>query len=91
MLSLWIFAREPDADPPNRLIVPVICPQEAAMRINLADCEDGRERRVIREHIVAPVELRGWRFVSSSVFPNPTCKGLFPWEIAARTEGQQDG
>lgn len=63
--------------------VPVICPETAATRLNLADCEDHRAQRVFGEHVVGAVELRGWRWVAAQVYPPPDGMGVFPWEQVA--------
>jgi hypothetical protein len=82
MISVWLFARAPEPAPPGLQCVPVICPEPAAARLNLADCEDHRTQRVYGEHIVGAVELQGWRWMAAQVYPQSG--GQFPWEFEAR-------
>ncbi len=81
MTSVWMFAPEPVVMRPRFTSVPIICPEPVAVRVNLAECED-RPPRVFGEHVVGPVELRGWRWVAAQVYP--LFGGRFPWELEAR-------
>ena len=83
MTSVWMFARAPAVMRPAVATVPVICPADAAVRLNLADCEDDRPQRVIEEHVVGEVELRGWRWVAAQVYPRRDQQGVFPWEVSS--------
>ena len=81
MTSVWMFAREPVVMRPGFSSVPVICVSNAAAQVTLRDAEGGPQR-VFGEHVVGNVELRGWRWVASQVFPQ--LGGQFPWELEAR-------
>lgn len=83
MTSVWMFARAPQVMRPGFLSVPVICMEQIAARLTLADCEDDRPQRVYGEHVVGAVELRGWRWVAAQVFPRADGMGVFPWEKVA--------
>lgn len=83
MTSVWMFARAPQVMRPGFLTVPVICTEQIAARLNLAECEDDRPQRVYCEHVVGAVELRGWRWVAAQVFPRSDGLGVFPWEKVA--------
>lgn len=82
MTSVWMFACAPAVMRPGVLIIPIVCPADAAARLNLADCEDDLPQRVHGEHQVGDVELRGWRWVAAQVYPGAIVKGSFPWEVA---------
>ena len=75
-----MFARAPVIMRPGFISVPVLCPSEAATRLNLTECEDHRPQRVYGEHVVGAVELRGWRWVAAQVYPRADGMGVFPWE-----------
>lgn len=83
MTSVWMFARAPLVMRPGFFSVPVICTEQIAARLTLADCEDDRQQRVYGEHVVGTVEMRGWRWVAAQVFPRPDGMGVFPWETVA--------
>lgn len=82
MTSVWMFTRAPAPPVASLMTVPVICPEAAATRISLAECED-RPPRILGEHLVGAVELRGWRWVATQVYPQ--FRGRFPWELQRQT------
>lgn len=81
MTSVWMFARPPVLTRPPIESVPVICPETAASRVNLS-CSGSQPQRILRQHVVGAVELRGWRWVAKQVFPE--FGGQFPWEREVR-------
>ena len=90
LMSVWAFAPRPET-PPNITVIPAIMPEAVALKVKLADLEDGRERRVYGEHIVGNAELRAWRWVAKSVYQSQGGAGVFPWEIIFGTEASQHG
>lgn len=78
MTTQWLFA-----DPPNEeehgQTVPVLVPEEVAVRLVLTDLE-GPIQRVVRDHPVVGVEARRWRWAAIVARPNDQGEGRFPWE-----------
>lgn len=77
MIQHWLFRAPPVTLRPGALTVPVVCPQDAALRVQAADIH---HQRVILADVIADVELRQWRWVAFQAHPHPSGRGDFPWE-----------
>jgi len=80
MTTEWLFTDPPDEQEHGQT-VPVIVPEDVAVRLILTDLE-GPTRRVVRDHLVEGVEGRRWRWAAFAARPNDLGKGRFPWEAA---------
>lgn len=80
MTTEWLFANPPDEQEHGQT-VPVIVPENLAVRLILTDLE-GPTRRVVRDHPVVGVEGRRWRWAAFVARPNNLGQGRFPWEAA---------
>lgn len=91
MMSVWAFALAPEVESCGSKVVPVICPEETAIWMRLADQLSEDSPRIVGEHAVGEVELRGWRYIAATVLPNDDGKGLFPWKIETCGRDLQHG
>lgn len=80
MTTEWLFSNPPDQDEHGHT-VPVLVPEELAIKLVLTDLE-GPDQRVVGDHSVVGVEARRWRWAAFVVEPNDEGRGRFPWERA---------
>lgn len=80
MTTEWLFSDQPDEDEHGQT-VPVLVPEEVAVRLVLSDLE-GSGQRVVSDHSVVGVEARRWRWAAFVARPNDQGVGCFPWECA---------
>lgn len=74
----WLFV-DPPVEAEERVTVPVVMPDEIAVRAILADLTNDPQR-IIFDLPTTPAETRKWRWVAFQVAPNPQGQGRFPWE-----------
>ena len=74
----WLFV-EPPAEAEGRVTVPVVMPQDVAVRAVLSDLTN-EPQRIIFDLPTTPAETRKWRWVAFQVAPNAQGQGRFPWE-----------
>lgn len=74
----WLFV-EPPVEADGFETLPVLMPQNAAVKAVLADLTNP-EPRILTDHQVTGAEGRKWRWVAFQVAPNPEGQGYFPWE-----------
>lgn len=74
----WLFV-DPPAEAEERVSVPVVMPDEIAVRAILADLTNDPQR-IVFDFQTTPAETRKWRWVAFQVAPNPQGQGRFPWE-----------
>lgn len=74
----WLFV-DPPAEAEERVTVPVVMPDEIAVRAILADLTNDPQR-IVFDLLTTPAETRKWRWVAFQVAPNPQGQGRFPWE-----------
>ena len=80
MTTEWLFTEPPDEEEHGQT-VPVLVPEEVAVRLLLTDLE-GPIQRVVSDHPVFGVEGRRWRWAAFVARPNDQHKAYFPWESA---------
>lgn len=78
MTTEWLFTDPPDRNEHGQT-VPVVVPEDVAVRLVLTDLE-GPIRRVVSDHPVVGVEARRWRWAAFAARPNNAGQGRFPWE-----------
>ena len=78
MTTDWLFTDPPEVAEHGQT-VPVLVPEEVAVRLVLTDLE-GPLQRVVRDHPVVGVEGRRWRWAAFVAQPNEQFRGRFPWE-----------
>lgn len=76
MTSVWLFAQPPVGWDASRSTVPVICSGETFAGVR---AKPAAAARLLRDHRVGEVELRGWRWIARQVFPDR--EGRLPWEV----------
>lgn len=74
----WLFV-DPPSEAGDWPTVPVVMPEEVAVRAILEDLT-GDPPRILFDHQTTPAERRKWRWVAFQVAPNHQGKGRFPWE-----------
>lgn len=74
----WLFV-EPPAEAAGEITVPVVCPEDVAVRAILVDLTN-EPRRILFDLPTTPGETRKWRWVAFQVAPNGRGHGRFPWE-----------
>lgn len=74
----WLFV-EPPVEADGRVTVPVVMPQDVAVRAVLNDLTN-EPQRIIFDLPTTPAETRKWRWVAFQVAPNAQGQGRFPWE-----------
>jgi len=80
MTTDWLFTDPPEVAEHGHT-VPVLVPEEVAVRLLLTDLE-GPTQRVVCDHPVVGAEGRRWRHISFIARPNDQGQGRFPWELA---------
>lgn len=80
MTTEWLFSEPPDLEQ-HGPTVPVLVPEEVAVRLVLTDLE-GPIQRVVSDHPVVGVEARRWRWAAFVTEPNDEGQGRFPWQRA---------
>lgn len=78
MTTEWLFSNQPDEDEHGQT-VPVLVPEDVAVKLVLSDLE-GSIRRIVSDHPVVGVEGRRWRWAAFVGRPNDQGRGRFPWE-----------
>ena len=74
----WLFV-EPPAEAEGQITVPVVMPEEVAVRTVLNDLTN-EPPRILFDHSTTPGETRKWRWVAFQTAPNAQGQGRFPWE-----------
>lgn len=74
----WLFV-DPPAETEGRVTVPVVMPEEVAVRAILNDLTN-EPQRIVFDLPTTPAETRKWRWVAFQVAPNAQGQGRFPWE-----------
>lgn len=74
----WLFSDQPDQDE-HGPTVPVLVPEEIAIKLVLTDLE-GPHQRVVSDYSVVGVEARRWRWAAFVADQNDHGQGRFPWE-----------
>jgi hypothetical protein len=74
----WLFSDQPDQDE-HGPTVPVLVPEEIAIKLVLTDLE-GPHQRVVSDYSVVGVEARRWRWAAFGADQNNQGQGRFPWE-----------
>ena len=74
----WLFSDQPDENE-HGPTVPVLVPEEMAVKLVLTDLE-GPHQRVVGDHSVVGVEARRWRWAAFVADQNDQGQGRFPWE-----------
>lgn len=74
----WLFV-DPPSEAGDWPTVPVVMPEEVAVRAILEDLT-GDPPRILFDHQTTPAERRKWRWVAFQVAPNQQGQGRFPWE-----------
>lgn len=80
MTTEWLFSDPPDQDEHGQT-VPVLVPEELAIKLVLTDLE-APDQRVVGDHSVVGVEARRWRWAAFAAQPRDDAQGRFPWERA---------
>jgi len=78
MTTEWLFT-DPPVSEGQEQTVPVLVPEELAVRLLLTDLESP-SHRIIGDHPVVGVEARRWRWAAFVARPNDQGQGYFPWE-----------
>jgi hypothetical protein len=76
----WLFV-EPPQEAAGEITVPVVCPENVAVRAILADLT-AEPRRILFDLPTTGAETRKWRWVAFQAAPNGRGHGRFPWETA---------
>lgn len=74
----WLFV-VPPVEAVGEITVPVVCPEDVAVRAILADLTD-EPCRILFDLPVSGAQVRKWRWVAFQVAPNARGHGRFPWE-----------
>jgi hypothetical protein len=74
----WLFV-EPPVEVAGEITVPVVCPENVAVRAILADLTN-EPRRILFDLPTTGAETRKWRFIAFCSATNIQGKGVFPWE-----------
>lgn len=74
----WLF-ENPPAEAAGEITVPVVVPEDVAVRAVLNDLTN-EPQRIIFDLPTTPAETRKWRWVAFQVAPNAQGQGRFPWE-----------
>lgn len=75
----WLFV-DPPVEADGFETLPVVMPQQAAVRAVLADLTNP-EPRILTDHKVSLAEGRKWRWLTQ-IAPNAQGQCHFPWEMA---------
>lgn len=76
----WLFV-EPPKEAAGEITLPVVCPENVAVRAILADLTN-EPRRILFDLPTTGAETRKWRWVAFQAAPNGRGHGRFPWETA---------